>query len=75
MLDDDLDHYIRVTRLTVPYEGISFIHPYPLLYSEPKKTANSHAFARGSSIYYKITKEELCCCAKRYVIYRFFLSI
>jgi hypothetical protein len=67
MLLDYSNLFIRVTRLTVPYQDMSFIHPYPLLYSPPKKKVQSDVIIEGSSIYYKLNKEEICSASKRYV--------
>ncbi|CAF4181285.1 unnamed protein product, partial [Rotaria sordida] len=65
-LPDYFDFFIRVTRLTVPYQNISFIHPYPLLYSPPKKKTHSDVIIKAPSIYYKLNKGELCSHSKRF---------
>ncbi|CAF0959328.1 unnamed protein product [Adineta steineri] len=67
IFSDNSNLFIRVTRLTLPYQDISFIHPYPLLYSYPKK--NNHptdVIIQDSSIYFKINKEEVCSRSKRF---------
>ncbi|CAF2562310.1 unnamed protein product [Rotaria sp. Silwood2] len=66
ILSDNSNLFVRVTRLTVPYQDISFIHPYPLLYSCTKKKINSDIIIQGSSIYFKINKEEICSRSKHF---------
>jgi len=73
-LPDYSDFFIRVTRLTVPYQNISFIHPYPLLYSPPKKKTHSNVIIKEPSIYYKLNKEDICSHSKQYVISQLFSS-
>ena len=57
--------FVRVTRLTVPYQGNYYIHPYPLLYSTPKKKTQLEVITKDPSIYYKVTKDEICSGMKR----------
>ncbi|CAF0803920.1 unnamed protein product [Adineta ricciae] len=65
ILSEHSNLYIRVTRLTVPYQNRSFIHPYPLLYAYKKKNKNKNkkqccdVILANSSIYFRINKEEL----------------
>jgi len=59
-LSDHSNLFIRVTRLTVPYQDVSFIHPYPLLYSR------SDVICQDSSLYFKIKKEDICSGSKRF---------
>ncbi|CAF0860055.1 unnamed protein product [Rotaria sp. Silwood1] len=66
ILSDNSNLFIRVTRLTVPYQDISFIHPYPLLYSCAKKKMRSDIIIQGSSIYFKINKDEICSRSKHF---------
>jgi len=65
-LPDYSDFFIRVTRLTVPYQNISFIHPYQLLYSPPKKQTHSNVIIKPPSIYYKLNKEDICSHSKQF---------
>ncbi|CAF0782036.1 unnamed protein product [Rotaria sp. Silwood1] len=65
-LPDYCDFFIRVTRLTVSYQNISFIHPYPLFYSHPKKKTHSDVIIKDSSIYYKLNKGEICSHSKQF---------
>ncbi|CAF2623296.1 unnamed protein product [Rotaria sp. Silwood2] len=65
-LPDYFDFFIRVTRLTVSYQNISFIHPYPLLYSSPKKKSHSDVIIKDPSIYYKLNKGEICAHSKQF---------
>ncbi|CAF0890765.1 unnamed protein product [Rotaria sordida] len=66
ILSDNSNLFIRVTRLTVPYQDISYIHPYPLLYSCAKKKIHSDIIIQDSSIYFKINKDEICSRLKRF---------
>ncbi|CAF3317032.1 unnamed protein product [Rotaria socialis] len=66
ILSDSSNLFIRVTRLTVPYQDTSFIHPYPLLYSCAKQRRHSDIIIQGSSIYFKINKEEICSRSKHF---------
>ncbi|CAF1539390.1 unnamed protein product [Adineta ricciae] len=65
-LFDYNEYYIRVTRLTVPYQNCSFIHPYPLLYSPPKRRTLSVITEEKEWIYFKLTKEDLCSHSKQF---------
>ncbi|CAF3610675.1 unnamed protein product [Adineta steineri] len=65
-LPDSNEFFIRVTRLTVPYQNLSFIHPYPLLYSPPKKKIHADVIIKPPSIYYKLNKEEICSHSKQF---------
>lgn len=65
-LPDYSDFYIRVTRLTVPYQNLSFIHPYPLFYSPPKRKTHSNVIIKSPSIYYKLNKEDVCSHSKQF---------
>ncbi len=65
--------YIRVTRLTIPYQEISYIHPYPLHYSSKKEKSHSHVISHDSSIYFKVTKDEIRSCSKQWEISILFL--
>ncbi|CAM4745789.1 unnamed protein product [Rotaria magnacalcarata] len=65
-LPDYFEFFIRVTRLTVPYQNVSLIHPYPLLYSPPKKKTNADVVIKSPSIYYKLSKEEIFSHSKQF---------
>ncbi|CAF0967994.1 unnamed protein product [Adineta ricciae] len=65
-LFDYNEYYIRVTRLTVPYQNCSFIHPYPLLYSPPKRRTLSVITEEKEWIYFKLTREDLCSHSKQF---------
>ncbi|UJR37668.1 hypothetical protein I4U23_030364 [Adineta vaga] len=65
-LPDYNEYFIRVTRLTVPYQNRSFIHPYPLLYSPPKKKSLSVSTEEKEWIYFKLNKEDICSRSKQF---------